>query len=97
MFDFTSFEEATVSTLGHDASVPNSGPNINTVIKSGGNDFHGGAFYAGTGSGLQSKSVLAGGRNTAIKDEVNAELGGRIVRDKLWIWAGARTSGTTAS
>ncbi len=91
MFDFTSFEEATVSTLGHDASVPNSGPNINTVIKSGSNQFHGGAFFAGTGSGLQSKAVLAGGRKTTTKDEVNAELGGRLVRDKLWFWAGVRS------
>ena len=90
MFDFTSFEEATVSTLGHDASVPNSGPNINTVIKSGSNQFHGGAFFAGTGSSLQSKAVLAGGRKTTVKDEVNAELGGRLVRDKLWFWVGMR-------
>ncbi len=90
MFDFTSFEEATVSTLGHDASVPNSGPNINTVIKSGGNQFHGGAFYAGTGSRFEAESVLSGGRKTTTKDEVRGELGGRIVRDKLWFWAGGR-------
>jgi hypothetical protein len=90
MFDFASFEEATVSTLGHDASVPNSGPNITTVIKSGSNSFHGGAFYAGTSGGLEASSLLAGSSKTTIKDEVSGELGGRLVRDKLWFWVGAR-------
>jgi hypothetical protein len=90
MFDFTSFEEATVSTLGHDASVPNSGPNITTVIKSGSNTFHGGAFYAGTSSNFEAESLLAGSSKTTIKDEVSGEIGGKIVRDKLWFWAGGR-------
>src|SRR6202011_1520643 len=60
MVDFMTFEEATLSTLGHDASVPLNGVNLVTVIRSGGNQFHGRVFYAATGSPLQSQGVTGG-------------------------------------
>ena len=46
--DGTAFEEAVISTLGHDASVPTRGIVITTVVKSGGNDFHGPGFIGKT-------------------------------------------------
>ena len=36
--DYQSFEEASIQTLGHDASVPTRGIAINAVVKSGSND-----------------------------------------------------------
>src|SRR5262245_48598313 len=46
--DYQSFEEASIQTLGHDASVPTRGISINAVVKSGANDYHGTAYYGGT-------------------------------------------------
>ncbi len=89
-FDFNAFEEASVATLGHDATVPNRGVVINTVIKSGSNEFHGGAFYGGTSSRFQSTPEEGAGDSLKIRDDVNGELGGRVVRNKLWFWIGGR-------
>ncbi len=88
-FDFTAFEEATVETVGHDASVPARGIHINTVIKSGGNQLQGAAFYGFTNSSLQATGTDEG---TELKNrmDVNGEIGGKIKQDKIWFWFGAR-------
>src|SRR5262245_45374660 len=52
--DGTAFEEAVISTLGHDASIPTRGIALTTVVKSGSNDFHGQAF-----AGYANQSVQA--------------------------------------
>ena len=39
--DYSSFEEAQVSSLGNDAEVPGRGINLNAIVKSGGNIYHG--------------------------------------------------------
>jgi hypothetical protein len=88
-FDFNAFEEASVATLGHDATVPNRGVVIDSVIKSGGNEFHGGGFYGGTSSAFQSEAAEEGDR-LKLRDDLNGELGGRIVQNKLWFWIGDR-------
>ena len=96
--DYESFEEATIQTLGHDASVPTRGIAINAVVKSGSNDYHGSAYYGGTNNNFQSSNVddalarqgVTSGDKIVLRDDVNAELGGRLVRDKLWFWIGPR-------
>lgn len=88
-FDFNAFEEASVATLGHDATVPNRGVVIDSVIKSGGNEFHGGGFYGGTSSALQSEGAEDGDR-LKLRDDLNGELGGRVIPNRLWFWIGAR-------
>lgn len=89
-FDFTAFEEATVETVGHDASIGARGVAVNTVIKSGGNDFHGGLFFGGTSSTFEASPEGGEGGNLNRRVDVNGEIGGRIIRDKLWFWYGSR-------
>ena len=52
--DYQSFEEATIQTLGHDASVPTRGIAVNAVVKSGSNEYHGSAYYGGTNHNLRA-------------------------------------------
>ena len=89
-FDFRAFEEATVETVGHDASVPARGIAVNTVIKSGGNQLHGSAFAGFTNSGLQSAPATDDGTQLKDRGDFAAEIGGKIVEDKVWYWFGAR-------
>jgi Carboxypeptidase regulatory-like domain len=68
---------------------------VNVITKSGGNDFHGSAFGFFAGGGLQSDDRTAALRpadtttvlDTSSRYDFGAELGGRIVRDRLWFFA----------
>src|SRR6185295_11243422 len=53
-WDFASFEEAAISTVGAGAEIPASGVSLNSIVKSGGNVFHGGGSYMKTGPWAQS-------------------------------------------
>lgn len=86
--DYNTFEEVKISTMGHDAASPNRGVNINSVVKSGGNDFHGKFFYGGTNSSFEATPSTGGG--LIFRDDVSGEVGGRLIRDKLWFYVGAR-------
>lgn len=96
--DYTSFEEAKIQTLGNDAEVGNRGIYINAIVKSGGNDFHGGAFYAYTNQRFEGDNIDDALRRqgvsrptvTELQDDMSAELGGRLVRDKFWFFTSAR-------
>lgn len=89
-FDFTAFEEATVETIGHDASVGARGVMIATVIKTGGNESHGSMFAGGTSSKFETAPKGGEGGNLAIRDDFNGAIGGKIILNKLWYWFGAR-------
>jgi hypothetical protein len=96
--DGTAFEEAVISTLGHDASIPTRGIVIATVVKSGSNNFHGQAFLGKTGQALQASNLTPALRARGVeepdvlllKDDWNADVGGRLVRDTLWFWGQGR-------
>jgi outer membrane receptor protein involved in Fe transport len=88
-FDFTAFEEATVQTVGHDASIGARGVAVTTVIKTGGNAFHGALFAGGTTHRLEWDPEQQGG-NLSGRMDFNGEIGGRLIRDKLWFWFGSR-------
>jgi hypothetical protein len=98
MFDYTSTEEARVETVGHSAETPNPGLYLAVVVKSGSNQFHGGASYHGTNGRFEGNNIdeaLASQGVTApaslnLLDDLGGNVGGRIVRDKLWFWFGAR-------
>ena len=86
--DYSAMDETVVSIGGHSADTPNMGLQLNAIVKSGGNDFTGSAYYAYTGEQLQSDNI---GRYTNIisperlsyRDDTNIELGGRILTNKL--------------
>jgi hypothetical protein len=69
---------------------------INTILKSGTNQFHGSAFlydapYWLSGApkiALNVNSPLAGERRLDFDTSIGAEVGGPIIKDKLFFWAG---------
>jgi outer membrane receptor for ferrienterochelin and colicin len=62
--------------------------NINTVTKSGGNEFHGGAFYDYTSDSLQGDSLEGSGVNAPEFDEqrYGFHVGGPIIEDRLFFF-----------
>lgn len=97
-WDYNSIEEAAVQTLGTNAEVGVRGAFISGVVKSGGNDFHGGVDWSYMSDKLSwnniDEALAAQGIRTG--DEVLGrydlalDLGGRIVRDKLWFYGAVR-------
>jgi carboxypeptidase family protein len=93
--DYSAMDETVVSIGGHSADTPNMGLQLNAIVKTGGNDFTGSAYYAYTGHSLQSDNI---GRYTNIiaperlqyRDDTNLELGGRILTNKLWFFGSFR-------
>ena len=85
-YDFDSFEEMQVTTGGTDPRI--------MVTKRGTNDFRGSGRYLNTNNSLQSdpnipseaKSYLSAVNQIDNIDDYGLELGGPIIRDKLWLW-----------
>ena len=97
-FDYASFEETTVQTVGNTADSPTHGVQINAIVKSGGNAFHGGGYWGQTSRRLQSNNIddalrargVEAGNPIDLRRDVSGDLGGRIIRDKLWFYYAAR-------
>ncbi len=97
-FDYDAFDEVSVTTGGADIKVATGGVGINIVTKRGTNSFHGGARGFFTNNGLQSSNLpsalvgdsrLRGSDKADHADQISdygADLGGPIVKDKLWFW-----------
>jgi hypothetical protein len=95
-YDYASFEEVQVKALGNGADVGTPGTNFVGIVKSGGNEFHGRYFFAGHHDSLplqsnnltdelRARGVTDGTRMVYYRD-VSGDLGGRIIRDKLWFY-----------
>ena len=97
-FDYASFEEARMQTIANDVETPNRGINLNLIVKSGGNEFHGDASWEQTSSAFASTNLDDELRGLGISSPNNlerrfyggADIGGRIIRNKLWFYSGAR-------
>ena len=87
-------EEVQIKTSGTDAEVSVPGISFVGVLKSGGNEFHG--IYAG---GFETPKLQADNLDASLRAQglsttaplkrlydASADLGGRIVRDKLWFY-----------
>ena len=99
--DYSAVEEASVSTLGNDAEMPTRGIQIQAIVKSGGNAFHGSAFIDRSPSRLQSNNLdpalveqtggsANSGRPIILRYDSGADLGGKIVENKLWFYVALR-------
>jgi outer membrane receptor protein involved in Fe transport len=95
--DFNAVEGTRVQTVGANAEMPRRGLLVDSVIKSGGNDLHGSAVAYGSGGKLEGDNIsdtlaAAGIRLPALHtvQDFAGTLGGRIVRNKLWFFGGAR-------
>jgi hypothetical protein len=98
-YNFDAFEEMQVTTGGSDASVATSGVTLNMVTRRGTNEWRGSARYLTADEKVQSGLDISpsefGANQTAFKQgnrivdikDFGLEVGGPIVRDKLWIWA----------
>ncbi len=91
-----SLEEVQVRTSGNDAEVSTPGVSMIAIMKSGSNTFHG-AYRAS----WQPDSLQADNLNPSLRAQnitappqlkkfydVAGDLGGRIIRDKLWFYGG---------
>ncbi len=92
---------------GNDASMPSPGAQVNMVVKSGGNQFHGDFYQDFENSSLQGSNISAdqfakgagtGTRITGYHD-TNGTIGGPIKKDKLWFFGSVRHQyiGTTVT
>src|SRR6185503_10063482 len=97
-WDEQTIEEARVQTLGTDAEFGTHGVQLNAIVKSGGNDFHGGGNWAQTDHHFQSNNVdaklkalgIETGNKLAKVYDVGGDLGGRLVRNKVWFYGALR-------
>lgn len=101
--DFGSIDASRVETVGTDAENPRRGMLIDTVLKSGGNQFHGEVMFYGSSHQLESSNLDDGLRAQGVKEvaklhslfDVSGNLGGRIIRDTLWFFGSVRHDGFT--
>ncbi len=89
--NFEFIEAIDVKTGGYEAEYGHStGGIVNVITKSGGNAFHGDVFGYYDNDSLQSKAsqvVSTGGTQKGYtKEDYGADLGGYLVKDKLWFF-----------
>ena len=97
-FDYNAMEEAKVQTISNGPDVPSRGPALSMLLKSGGNEFHGGASYAYSSQHTEGNNVddelraqgITEGNPLLSRTDQGGDFGGRIIRDKLWFYASAR-------
>jgi hypothetical protein len=91
-------EEVSVKTKALPAEVASGGVSLNMIKKQGSNEFHGDAHLSYTGDSLQSDNVSQEQRDRGLEApdamdkayDINANLGGPFIRDRLWFAAGYR-------
>ena len=98
--DQRALEEIQVTAVGSGAEFATPGLAWTGLVKSGGNTFHGLFSYDGQYPSLQGNNVDApllsqgidpSGNSIKSYFDVTAQLGGRIVRNKLWFFAAIRS------
>jgi outer membrane receptor protein involved in Fe transport len=94
--DLANTEEVDVRTYGNGAEVKEAGALINMITKSGGNEFHGRyseAYMRQTGGNLTPELERRGlrvGTDLQYFNDASGDLGGRIIRDRLWFYGSFR-------
>lgn len=94
--DLANTEEVDVRTYGNGAEVKEAGALINMVTKSGGNQFHGRyseAYMRQPGGNITPELEARGlkvGTSLQYFNDASGDLGGRIVRDKVWFYGSFR-------
>jgi hypothetical protein len=97
-YDFDSFEEMQISTGGSDTTSATGGVVLNMVTKRGTNEWRGSGRYLVADESWQSDLELDGialgagqsafkqGNRIVTVEDYGLELGGPILRDRLWVW-----------
>jgi hypothetical protein len=97
-FDFDTFQNVEVTTGGSLLELANPGVQINVVTKRGTNELKGSGRFLYASHSWQSDNTPQEAIDQGIRTnstrfirEYGAELGGPLIKDKLWIWgAGSR-------
>ena len=93
-YDFDSFEELQLTTGGSDPRIMTPGVQINMVTKRGTNDIKGSgrafqtrkAWQASPKIPAEAQSYLSGVNQINRINDDGGEIGGPIIKDKLWFW-----------
>jgi outer membrane receptor protein involved in Fe transport len=93
-YDYSSFEEVQIKALGNSAEVATPGTNFVGIVKSGGNTFSGRYYAAGSNSSMEGSNLDDALRANGLRQgdglnyfyDLSGDLGGRIIRDKLWFY-----------
>jgi hypothetical protein len=93
-YDFDAFEELQITTGGTDPRIQTAGVQLNMVTKRGTNDFKGSARAFHTSKSYQADPKIpseATGYLSRINqinkiDDNGGEIGGPIIKDRLWFW-----------
>jgi hypothetical protein len=104
-FDYGSFTEFTVGTAANDASMPVPGNQVNAVIRTGGNQFHGDVYFDYEnpnfqGHNISQAQILQGaglGQRIASYYDPNGDFGGPIIKDRWWFYISLRDQTVGAS
>lgn len=96
--DFGTAQEIDVRTFGNAADVQGAGVQINMVMKSGGNDFHGRSQFLFMNDKLEGNNLTPSLKAQGLTipqtlryyTDVTTDLGGRLVRDRLWFYVALR-------
>ena len=89
--DYGALAEAQISAAGNAADVAVAGAAVTTVIKSGSNTHHG-EFYADVKP--DGGSAFNGAENFVHYLDINGELGGPLIMDRLWYFVSFRDQRT---
>ena len=98
-YDFDSFQEMAITTGGADAQNPTGGVQLNMVLRKGSNAPHGSARYYLENDKMKLQAVnispelaealgntTGEGNRTDKYDDYGFELGGPLLRDRVWVW-----------
>jgi hypothetical protein len=96
--DYGSWEEVSVSSAGNGAEMATAGTALNAVLRSGGNQYHGGVVLTYENDRMQWNNISDSLRNQKITQgdaftrytDFNVDLGGRFIRDKFWHYTSFR-------
>ncbi len=100
-FNDNLMQEISYMTSTLPAEAPIGGIQINMIPKEGGNQFHGAIFGSGAEQGMESDNLTAKLMAQGLKAQnkidsvydLNAGLGGPIIKDRLWFYASFRRWG----
>jgi hypothetical protein len=93
-YDFDAFEEMQITTGGSDPRIQTAGANLNMVTKRGTNELNGSARYFITDGAWQADPEIPSEATSYLSfvneidenEDVGIEIGGPIIRDRLWMW-----------
>jgi hypothetical protein len=104
-YDYGSFDELQIGSDGNDAQAATPGVQLNAVIKSGGNQIKGTLYADYQNENLQGSNIddhlaslgIGEGTRTLKYFDLNGDVGGPVMRDKLWYYASLRRQDSTVT